>query len=136
MTYVCCPGRQGLETCKNSEPVSISCEWVFSSAGKWHGLSARSCLAASRSRASSKLRRSSSWALPAFFSSRKATSYPLLKPQRLKRRGEAPPAEKTVTAEALWNIKQERIARLRAQRERFCRCEKQYRKTLDRVRIS
>jgi len=48
--------------------------------------------------------------------------------------GEVPRAEKTVSTEALWNIKQERIARLRAQRERFYRCEKQYRKTLDRVR--
>lgn len=43
-------------------------------------------------------------------------------------------AREKVSTEALWNIKQERIARLRAQRERFYRCEKHYQKTLDRVR--
>jgi HD-GYP domain-containing protein (c-di-GMP phosphodiesterase class II) len=64
----------------------------------------------------------------------KSDQLPVPQAPKSQTQGEAPPAEKIVTTEALWNIKQERIATLRAQRERFCRCEKQYRKTLDRVR--
>lgn len=50
-----------------------------------------------------------------------------------KTRQEQPVQEKLST-EARWNIKQERIVRLRAQRQRIQRCEKQFGEALDRVK--
>lgn len=44
-------------------------------------------------------------------------------------REQAPPSQQT-----LWNIKNERIARLKAQRERLSRCEREFEQTLTRVK--
>lgn len=64
----------------------------------------------------------------------KSDQLPDSQPAQTQPQSETQQAKETVSTEALWNIKQERIARLRAQRERFYRCEKQFQKTLDRVR--
>lgn len=54
-------------------------------------------------------------------------------PQADQPREQAPTPDKR-PADMLWSLKQERIARLRTQRERFQRCEKQLGKALDQVK--